>query len=59
MKRSDRVPLNDGDEQDVFSSWRHVMCWCHRAGAKARVKRMYRRRVRQSARRRLRQEVMS
>lgn len=41
-----RPALVSGDEQDVMTGWRRVMCWCSRAGATARIKRFYRRRER-------------
>jgi hypothetical protein len=41
-----RIPMNDGDEYDVFTRWRKVLCWTKRAGATAKVKRGYRRRLR-------------
>lgn len=40
----------DGDEQDVFGSWRHVHLWTQRPGATSRVKRKARRRERREAR---------
>ena len=44
------VPLNNGDEQDVFSGWRRVMCRTKRAGVCKRIKRGFSRRVRRYAR---------
>lgn len=49
MKRN-RIPLIDGDEQDVFSrNARKALCWTKRPGATAAVKRRYRRRERRAA----------
>jgi hypothetical protein len=41
--------IADGDEQDVYSRWRHVMCWTQRAGAVKAVKRRTHRRERREA----------
>lgn len=38
-------------KEDVFTSWRRVMCWTQRAGACAAVKRRARRRERREGRR--------
>jgi hypothetical protein len=27
MKRKERVPLQDGCEQDAFTAWRHLFSW--------------------------------
>lgn len=44
-----REPIKSGAEHDVVTGWRRVMAWCHRAGAKASVKRQMRRRARRDA----------
>lgn len=54
MAMGHRDRLIDGDEYDVVSKWRHVMCWCHKPGAKSRVKRKIRRRTRRQAKENLR-----
>jgi len=38
--------LKTGDEWDVVTGWRKVLCWTQRAGACSRVKRRMRRRLR-------------
>lgn len=43
-------PVKGGDEQDVFTGWRKVMCWTQRAGACKRVKRRANRRERREGR---------
>jgi len=42
----------DGDEQDALTGWRHFLRWGR--GAKAAIKRQYRRRERQESKRELR-----
>lgn len=49
-----RIPLANGDEQDVFTRWRHYLVCCKRPGYCAKVKRSYRRRERAVARAELR-----
>ena len=44
------VPVANGDEQDVFSGWRRVMCRTKRPGVCKRIKRGFARRVRRYAR---------
>ena len=39
-----KLPFKSGDGQDVFSEWRHVMCWHTRQ--KKTIKRRYNKRVR-------------
>lgn len=47
MRRSRvEIPYNSGDEQDVFSPWRHVFCYTARPGVCKAVKRAYNKRVR-------------
>lgn len=41
-------------ETDVFTSWRHVLAYLHRAGAKSKVKRGARVRKRRDAKVRIR-----
>ena len=43
------IPLNSGDEHDVFSRWRHVMCRTQRPGVCKQIKRGFTRRVRRFA----------
>jgi hypothetical protein len=38
------VPMRTGDEFDALTRWRKVLPW--RAGARAKIKRLYRRRER-------------
>jgi hypothetical protein len=38
--------IKHSDEQDVFTSWRHYLCYLTKAGVKANVKRNARRRER-------------
>lgn len=45
-----------GDEQDVFTSWRRVLCWTQRPGACKRVKQRANRRERHSERQNLKVE---
>ncbi len=45
-----RIPAKGGDEPDVFTGWRRVMCWTQRAGACRSAKRSYNRRLRSLAR---------
>jgi len=47
------LPMRNGDECDVFSAWRRVARWTHKAGSCRRVKRGYARRVRATMRREL------
>lgn len=39
-----RIPMKTGDEYDALTGWRKVLHW--RAGERARIKRLYRRRER-------------
>lgn len=43
-----RIPLKGGDEQDVFSGWRKVLCYTSRAGVCKAVKRKYNKRLRKA-----------
>lgn len=45
-----RQRIKGGAEYDVLSGWRHVLCWCYRAGAKKSVKRQMNKRWRKEAR---------
>lgn len=42
-----------GDEQDVFSRWRHVLKWTQRPGAIKRVKQRANRRERRTTKQRV------
>ena len=44
-----RIPMRTGDEYDALTRWRKVLPW--RAGERARIKRLYRRRERRTAQR--------
>ncbi len=41
--------LNSGDEYDVVSRWRKLLCYCQRAGVTSKIKRKLNRRDRQQA----------
>lgn len=43
------------EELDVHTRWRHVLCYLHRAGAKAAVKRRTNRRERREGQREIRE----
>jgi len=43
------IPTKSGDEQDVFSGWRRVLCRTKRPGVCKRIKRGFARRVRHFA----------
>ena len=45
-----RIPARGGDEQDVFSRWRAMLCYTQRAGVCANAKRSYNRRLRRVVR---------
>lgn len=45
-----RRPAKDGDEQDVFTGWRHVLCYLDRAGKAKQVKARHNRRERRQVR---------
>lgn len=49
-------PINGWDEEDCFTGWRHYLVYLHKAGAKAAIKRRYRRRERRQAKGGIRQE---
>ena len=58
MRRKDRLPLADGDEQDYFSGWRRILCVFHnntKIGKK--MKRKYNKRARREARNEVKTEV--
>lgn len=38
--------IKDGDEQDIYTGWRRVLCWTSRAGAVKKVKKRTHRRER-------------
>ena len=51
MRRKDRLPLADGDEQDYFSHWRRLLCvFYNNTGLGKRMKRKYNKRARKEAR---------
>lgn len=43
---SKRIPAKGGDEEDVFSGWRRVLCYTKRSGVCKSIKRKYNRRLR-------------
>lgn len=45
---SQKIPMKGGDEQDVFSNWRRVLCYTGRSGVCKAVKRRYNKRLRQA-----------
>ena len=49
--------LKTGDEWDVVTGWRKVLCWCQRAGATSKVKRRMRRRIRHEAAKQIEEQV--
>lgn len=49
-----RMPVRSGDEHDVVSGWRRVLCVFHKAGVAAKTKRRLRRRERREAKYELR-----
>jgi hypothetical protein len=44
------------EEQDVHTRWRHFLCYLHRAGAKAAVKRRTNRRERREGKHEVRKQ---
>jgi len=48
-----REKLKDGDEQDAFTGWRHMMHW--RTGALRAIKKRFNKRVRKNARKALKE----
>ena len=47
MRRRDRIPLADADEQDYFSGWRRLLCvFYNNTGIGKRMKRKYNKRIR-------------
>lgn len=44
-----RIPMKGGDEQDVFSRWRKVLCYTSRPGVCKSVKRKYNKRFRKAS----------
>lgn len=51
-----RRPSKDGDEQDAFTGWRHVLCYLDRAGKAKAVKQRHNRRTRRQVREQLKGE---
>lgn len=49
-----RIPAKGGDEEDVFSGWRRVLCYTQRPGVTKKIKRKYNRRLRAITRQALR-----
>lgn len=47
----------DGDEQDVYSAWRKLLCWTQRPGATKKVKRRTHRRERREARAEIQEQL--
>jgi hypothetical protein len=45
---SKRIPLSGGAECDVFSKWRHVLCYTKRSGVCKSIKRKYSKRLRKT-----------
>lgn len=45
------------DERDVFTRWRHVLCYVQRAGVRKAIKQRSHRRDRRAARQSIRNEV--
>lgn len=52
-----RLSYKGGLEQDVFSSWRKVLCYTSRPGVCKQAKRSYARRMRQHGKRLCREVV--
>jgi hypothetical protein len=49
--------IKTGEEEDVHTHWRRVLCWTQRAGACVAVKRRTNRRERQEAKAAMRDEL--
>lgn len=45
-----REKIKGGDEQDVFSGWRRVLCYTQRSGVTKAIKAKFNRRVRREQR---------
>jgi hypothetical protein len=43
------IPMKCGDEFDVFSRWRHLLCYTQHPGVTKKVKRRYNKRSRHDA----------
>jgi hypothetical protein len=50
VRRKERIPLADGDEQDYFSGWRRVLSvFYNNTGLGKKMKRKYNKRARKEA----------
>lgn len=56
-QRAHTIPMAGGDEYDVFTNWRHVLCWCEKAGKIKRVKKRYNKRARRIVREEMRHRM--
>jgi len=55
MHNIKRIPLKDGDEQDVLTGWRYAYLYTRKPGVCKRVKKKYNKRFRKIIRKSLRE----